>query len=184
MFIPAYREGGAPFGQWTFQYTAVTSGWQQSNGVVPNAADYGMLTMHDQVMNGKTVSIGQVVGKLGYKTNATAPNHAHLLGYPGNLDNGQLMHEVTAQSAQAVAPNNVEYGSDMNVGSGGGPWIQNFGNASAGQTGGTNSGRNLVIGLSSYGYNDTTTLAEGSPILDAGFVSMYNALCSLQAGNC
>ena len=135
-------------------------------------------------MNGVVVKIADLVGKLGYKTLSTIPNHAHLLGYPGNLDNGNRMHQVTAESAVAVDPNNAEYGSDMSTGAGGGPWIQNFGPASVGQTGGTNSARNLLIGVTSYGFNNTTSLGNGSPILDSGFTSVYNYVCGQVAGNC
>jgi len=184
MFIPAYHSGTAPFATWHFSNAVLTNAWYTSGGVVPNAGDYAIIAFADQPINGTTVSLGHVVGKLGFQTLSTIPNHAHLFGYPGNLDNGQIIHQVTAQSAQAVAPSNAEYGSDMNLGSGGGPWIQNFGIASQGQTGGTNTGRNLVIGLSSYGYNDSTTLAEGSPILDATFANVYNYMCTLATGNC
>jgi hypothetical protein len=94
------------------------------------------------------------------------------------------MHQVTAQSALAVAPNNAEYGSDMASGVGGGPWIQNFGVLSVGQTGGTNPGHNYVVGVTSYGYVGTTYLANGSSILDANFSQIYKYMCILQAGNC
>jgi len=184
MFIPAYHNGTAPFSQWTNATSIVTTVWYSGGGKVPNASDIAMLEMQDLTIGGAAKTIGSVVGKLGTQTLSTIPNHAHMLGYPDNLDNGQLMHQVTAQSALAVAPNNAEYGSDMNLGAGGGPWVQNFGVASVGQTGGTNPGRNLVIGVTSYGYNNTTTLANGSSILDATFTSMYNFVCGLQTGNC
>lgn len=184
MFAPAYRDGTTPYQMWAFNGGGVFSSWVNGGGTVPSQWDVAVITLADQSVNGTVTNIGSVVGVLGYKTLSTIPNHAHLLGYPGNLDGGQKMHQVTAQSAVAVAPNNAEYGSDMSIGAGGGPWIQNFGPASAGQTGGTNAGRNLLIGVTSYGFNDTTSLGNGSVILDANFTTLYNFACGLASGNC
>ena len=184
MFVPAYRNGTAPYQEWQFTLAGVTNQWYYGGGIVPNAYDYGMFLVADQTVNGKVVSIGSLVGTLGIKTLSTIPNHAHILGFPGNLDGGNEMHQVTAQSAIAVAPNNAEYGSDMSTGAGGGPWIQNFGPASTGETGGTNPGRNFLIGLTSYGYNDTVSLGNGSPILDSNFISFYDFFCAQGTGNC
>jgi hypothetical protein len=143
-----------------------------------------MLEIADQTVNGAATKIQNVVGSLGFLTQSTIPNHATILGYPGAFDSGQLMHQVLAESAQAVAPNNAEYGSDMGLGAGGGPWIQNFGSASVGQTGGTNPTRSRVVGVTSYGYNDTTSLGNGSAIFDSNFLSLYNFICAHQTGNC
>ncbi len=183
-FVPAYHNGNAPFSTWTVSAFVASAPWYSGGGTVPNASDLAILQVNDQTIGGTVQSIGSVVGKLGTQTLSTIPNHAHMLGFPGNLDSGQLMHQVTAQSALAVAPNNAEYGSNMSTGAGGGPWIQNFGVASAGETGGTNPGRNLVIGVTSYGYNNTTSLGNGSSILDSNFTTIYNSMCSNEAGNC
>ncbi len=184
LFVPAYHNGTAPFQSWAPLVIGVADEWYVSNNQVPNAHDYAILMMADEVINNSVQMIGNIVGVLGYKTYSTIPNHAHLIGYPDNLDGGQLMHQVTAQSAVAVSPNNAEYGSDMSLGSGGGPWIQNFGPVSAGQTGGIHAERNMIIGLSSYGYNDAFTLAEGSPILDSTFSSDMSQMCALEPQNC
>jgi hypothetical protein len=185
MFVPAFNNGAAPYLSWNASYISTTNGWFTGGGTVPNAADWGMLEMADQAVSGTTTQIGNAVGWLGFLTLSTIPNHATMLGYPVAFDSGQLMHQVLAQSAQAVAPNNAESGSDMNLGAGGGPWIQNFGTASTGQNGGKNATRNRVVGVTSYGYNDTTSLGNGSSILDnTNFIGLYNYVCGLQTGNC
>lgn len=184
VFVPAYRDGVLPFNQWTYTGGGLLTAWVNGGGIIPSAVDYAILSFGDQTVNGVVVKIADVVGKLGIQTLSTIPNHAHLLGYPGNLDNGNRMHQVTAESAVAVAPNNAEYGSDMSIGAGGGPWIQNFGPASVGQTGGTNPARNMLIGVTSYGFNNTTSLGNGSAILDSNFTSVYNFVCGQVAGNC
>ena len=107
-----------------------------------------------------------------------------MLGYPCNLDSCEQMHEVTAGDFQDVAPNDVEYGSDMGGGSSGGPWIQNFGTASSGQTGGFRTDRNAVVGITSYGYVSTDPKLQGSSIPDNRWVNLWNSVCGQRAGNC
>jgi hypothetical protein len=121
---------------------------------------------------------------LGWKTLSLSRNHVHMLGYPCNLDSCEQMHEVTAGDFQDVAPNNVEYGSDMRGGSSGGPWIQNFGTASSGQTGGLNTTRNAVVGITSYGFISTDPKVAGSSIPDDRWVNLWNSVCGQRAGNC
>lgn len=183
-FVPAYRDGAAPLGTWNWSFVMVTDAWATGRGTVPNAADYGMLEMSDQVIGDTERRIGTVTGYLGYQTESLNPNHAHILGYPCNLDNCQKMHQVTAQSARNTSPNNVEYGSDMRGGSSGGPWIQNFGALANGQNGGLNPGLNRIIGITSYGYVDAKPKIQGSAIPDARFTTILNTLCARKAGNC
>ena len=183
-FVPAFRDGAAPYQTWNWSYVIVTGTWATGGGGVPNAADYAMFEMRDNNIAGFQRKIGSITGYLGYQTLSLMPNHAHLLGYPCNLDSCQKMHQVTAQSAKSVSPNNVEYGSDMAGGSSGGPWVQNFGTYALGQTGGQNSGLNRVIGITSYLYTNGTALAEGSSIPDSRFISILNTVCAHRAGNC
>ncbi|MCO5759909.1 MAG: trypsin-like serine protease [Chromatiaceae bacterium] len=183
-FIPAYRDGAAPFGQWSAAWVTTTTPWINGGGAVPNAADYALIELNDQPVGGATRRIGDVVGYLGYATHALLPNHAHLLGYPAAFDGGGKMHQVTSASFQSGGNNTVLYGSDMTGGSSGGPWLQNFGPASAGQSGGLKPGRNQVIGVTSYGYTDAAVKTQGSSILNDTFVALMTGACGHRAGNC
>lgn len=183
-FVPAYRDGAAPFQGWYPNYVMTTSAWSVGGGSVPNEADYSMFQMSDNYMNGAYTKIGNVTGYLGYQTQALAANHATLLGYPCNLDSCSKMHQVNAGNGDTVFPNNVEYGSDMTGGSSGGPWIQNFGAPAVGQTGGNNPGVNRIIGITSYGYLSSDPKVQGSSIPDSRFISLLNSICSRQTGNC
>jgi V8-like Glu-specific endopeptidase len=180
LFVPAYRNNIRPAGTWDWNYVIVTGTWFSGGASFPNAADYAMIEPDD--LNGNI--IGNVTGFLGFQTLKLRPNHAHLLGYPANHDSGQRMHQVTSQSLRAASPNAVEYGSDMRGGSSGGPWVQNFGVVSSGQTGGSNTGSNRVIGITSYGFVSTTPLIQGSSIPDSRFSSILNTICAHRAGNC
>ena len=182
-FVPAYRDGVAPFSNWKASAAFVTGPWYNGKGNVPNSADYALLEMDDQLVGGVSRRIGEVVGFLGYQTNSLNPNHAHLIGYPSAFDNGERMHQVTAQSYRGDRRyNTVLYGSDMNEGSSGGPWIMNFGPAAAGQTGADDPARNRIIGVTSYGFQ--TTELQGSSTLDGNFTSLLNKGCARRDGTC
>lgn len=183
-FIPAYRDGAAPYRTWDWSFVSVTRTWTDGGGVVPNAADYAMIESRDNIFDGTFRTLGSVVGWLGWQTQSLIPNHSHLLGYPCNLDNCEKMHQVTAQSAHAVSPNNADYGSDMRGGSSGGPWVQNFGEFAIGQPGGTNAGQNRIVGVTSYIYTDASIMKEGSSIFDARFIDLLNNICAHRSGNC
>jgi V8-like Glu-specific endopeptidase len=184
-FAPAFRDGVAPFGTWIHSFVIVTGTWATGGGIVPNAADYAVIEVQDQLVGGVLKRIGDVTGAFGVQTLSLRPNHAHLLGYPGNLDNGMKMHQVTAQSFSLFPNNTALYGSDMGPGSSGGPWVQNFGALATGQTGGLNPGRNRIIGVTSFDFPaDPNLKTQGSSILDSRFTSILNTICGRQVGNC
>lgn len=184
LFIPAFRDGAAPLQKWTWSYVQTTPAWIAGGGTVANAADFAVLEMQDLTLSGVVRTIGSVTGKLGYATNKLANNHIHMLGYPCNLDSCSKMHQVAAQNGPAVAPNNVTYGTDAGGGSSGGPWVQNFGVAATGQTGGLNPGRNQVIAVTSWGYTDPALKVQGASNFDTAFTTLYNQVCSHKVGNC
>jgi hypothetical protein len=119
-----------------------------------------------------------------WQTLSLARNHTTKLGYPVNLDNGLLMHQEQSANFRVTAPNNVEYGSHSRGGSSGGPWVQNFGVAAAGQIGGLNPGLNRVVGVTSYGYVSLDPKVQGASILDSRWVALWNAVCAHRIGNC
>ena len=174
-FVPAYRNGSAPFGTWDWAYVAVPSGWITGRGVLPNAADYGMIEVQDEVVNGSLRKLGDVVGYLGYQTQRLRPNHAHLLAYTSSFDGGERMHQVTAQAFRAASQSNAEYGSDMRNGSGGGPMIQDFGD---------NATLNRVVGVLSYFNTSTAVKLQGASTPDTRFTSLLNQVCAHRTGNC
>ena len=182
LFVPAYRNGAAPFGTWTRFRCAVTTTWFNGGGGVPNAADYGMCDMNDR--NG--VRIGSALGFLGWQTGALALNHVHIFGYPGNLDNGVYMNQTSAGGGRFNGNNTYIYGSNQRQGVSGGPYIQNFGLAPTCSVGcsATLNGRLQVVGIASYLNTSTSPHYSGSSLPDSRWVSVYNLVCSFRAGNC
>jgi hypothetical protein len=159
--------------------------WFNSGGDVPNAADYAMILVPDQVYKGSLRRIGDVVGWYGWQTFSLAPNHVTQLGYPTNFDNGEIMHQVTSGAFQQAARNNVEYGSDMRQGSSGGPWIQNFSELADGQAGvGLTAGIPRVVGVTSYAYDAAEPLSLGASIPDGRWSKLFNRYCRLSPSNC
>jgi V8-like Glu-specific endopeptidase len=184
LFVPAYHNGQAPYQAWNYRWVITTGSWASSNGNVPNRADLAIIEVEDRRINSQTKKIGQVVGWMGYRTNALNPNHTKKIGYPGNHDNGQIMHQVDSQHAGNGGQNTVLYGSDMRGGSSGGGWVENFGVAAAGQTGGLKPWRNRVVGVTSYGYTNAGPKVQGSSVLGQEFLNILNTACAHRAGNC
>lgn len=175
LFVPAYRDGVAPYSTWEWSAVTVPTTWSTGNGRLPNAADYGFLEVEDQVYDGAVRKVGDVVGFPGYVIKKLRPNHATLLGYPTNFDQGELMHQVSAKDLRAAAQNTAEFGSDMRSGSAGGPIFQDFGD---------NPNTLKLIGVISYGSNAATVKTQGASIPDTRFTSVLNSACADRAGNC
>jgi V8-like Glu-specific endopeptidase len=183
-FIPAYKNGNAPFGTWSWSVVTTTLDWFNGGGGVPNAADYAMILVPDQLYKNKIRRIGDVIGWYGWQTLSLSANHVTMLGYPGNFDNGNIQHQVTSGAFRNTAPNNVEYGSDSRGGSSGGPWVQNFSELANGQNGiGLNNGVNRVVAVTSYGYISTDPKVQGASIPDVRWSNIFNGYCGTPS-NC
>jgi V8-like Glu-specific endopeptidase len=178
-FIPAFNRGDAPFGTWTATAAFVTPGWAASGGV-PHPQDYAFLEIADQ----DGTSIGDVTGRLAFLPDRLADNHLHLLGYPGNLDGGQEMHQITTGDFFAFNDGTVVYGSDMTGGSSGGPWVQNFNRKASGQGGGQNRARAAVVAVTSYGFTNAAIRAQGGSEFQREFRVLRQDACFNQPGNC
>ena len=181
-FVPAYRDGVAPLFIWRVNHVVVTTTWYQSRGILPNGADYAMIEVDDQPSD-TLHRLGSDTGFLGYQINSLRFNHATILGYPQNIDQGEQMHQVTAGNAGSVSNHVVAYGSDMKDGADGGPFVQNFGKRSIGQKDGLRPGLNQVIGVASF-FASTNNNLEMSSIIDSRFDHLFNKICAHRVGNC
>ena len=95
VFIPAYDGGlsnpaGAetspqdPFGAWDWQFVIVSATWSNTNGVLPNNGDFGLIVLQDQSFSGGApVKVKTKVGaSFTAVTNNLADTHVTILGYP------------------------------------------------------------------------------------------------------
>ena len=72
----------------------------------------------------------------------------------------------------------------MSGGSSGGPWVQNFGVKSSGQSGGLNANANRVVGVTSYGFVSRQPKAQGSSSPSAVFRDLFERACDKRANAC
>lgn len=184
IFVPAYHRGNAPYQEWSYTWVATTASWASSNGQVPNAGDLAVIEVADREFDGERKRIGDIVGWAGYRTGALSPNHTKKIGYPGNHDRGEVMHQVDSAWHRDAEENTVLYGSDMRGGSSGGGWFENFGVKAEGQTGAQNDSPNRIVGVTSYGFIDDAPKVQGSSRLGQEFVDLVNLGCNNQMGNC
>ncbi len=86
------------------------------------------------------------------------------LGYPGSHDSGNAMQINTAYGAYVLSGNleNTWLGSAMTGGSSGGPWLVNLGISAAGANYGNAPNRNSVVGVTSWGYTDSSIKLQGA----------------------
>lgn len=128
VFVPAYKDGSAPFGQWPASYLLTRTNWYQ-NGI-PNGLsdDMGGAVLFP---NSSGRKISEVVGWLGFAWNWSRFQHWLSLGYPARTPfNGARMHINAASYAYdgtvpGVKP--VGIGNEMTQGCSGGPWVWQFG---------------------------------------------------------
>ncbi|MCH7857599.1 MAG: hypothetical protein IIB37_12675 [Gemmatimonadetes bacterium] len=128
VFVPAYKDGAAPYGQWQAKQLIVRTAWYKNGNPKGLCQDMGGAILHRK--NGKKIS--QRVGWLGFAYGGNQFRHWDQFGYPAAAPfNGKRL--ITSQSSFAYfgsvgcSPNPVGVGSDLTGGSSGGPWILKFG---------------------------------------------------------
>lgn len=177
LFVPGYDNGATPFGAFGWTVAATTQSWAAGQGAVPNAADFGMIVAADKVVGGQPRRIGELVGWLGWKTQALLGNSVSAMGYPCNLDACRILQRTSAQVNRRAEPNSAEIGSDHRGGASGGPWVQDWGGAAVGQPGRELAG-NVLVGVTSYGPVDLGWRFLGSSILNAEWVAVWSRVCA------
>lgn len=130
IFVPAYKDGNAPLGQWSARRKATITAWY-SNG----NRNYDLAAVVVEQRDNQNIT--SVTGSLGWMFNGQRNQDWRELGYPGSgsLFNGQRMWQCSAPYAGAdgVGSNSGPRTSaitncDMTGGSSGGPWVVSFEN--------------------------------------------------------
>jgi V8-like Glu-specific endopeptidase len=192
-FYPGYRNGTAPYGNWTVSQAWVLTSYY--NGT-DNCAQYGVICPDDvavlllNTQNGAYV--GTKTGWYGYGWDGygftNGITHITQIGYPVCLDNGNLMERNDSQgSVSGGNSSNTVIGSLMCGGSSGGPWLNNFGirPTLTGTGNGTAFDPDVVVGVTSWGYTNSAVKQQGaSPFTSNNIVSLVNTACNLQPAAC
>jgi hypothetical protein len=197
-FVPGYRNGEAPFGVWKVAKVYVLAGYPDgmspcdSDGVVCRD-DIAVLALVAQGSGNQRHLAGDRSGWFGYAYGpepytASGLTQITQLGYPGCLDNGGLMQRNDAQGSLSPSNrNNTVLGSLMCGGSSGGPWVANFGLEPklTETTAGAFHKPNIVVGVTSWGYEDTKIKQQGaSPFLASNVDTLVKAACKNHAEAC
>jgi len=162
IFVPAYKDGNAPYGQWPVKSKIVRTAWYRNGSL---CEDMGGAILHEK--DGQ--KLHNVVGWLGFAWNWSRVQHWHAMGYPaeGSDFDGQSMMETESSFAyngsRSCSPQTVAIGSNQTGGCSGGPWIWRFG------------GGNYVFGHNSYRYTSRPEEMK-SPYFGDAAKSLYNAL--------
>jgi len=130
VFIPGYRDGAEPFGEWPATSFATTPQWQSTTSTGdPNdadeAGDMAMLTLANRPGDGATIQ--SVVGAVGIAFNQSRSQTYMEYGYPAECPyDGSRLYELTAPLAAndfSFSPATMGITSDFTGGSSGGPWL-------------------------------------------------------------
>jgi V8-like Glu-specific endopeptidase len=193
-FVPSYNNGNAPYGVWAAASATVMTAYY--NGTDPCTVsgvvcqdDVAVLTLAPQSGGYAGTHTGWYgYGWNGYGFNGSSQALIDQLGYPVALDGGNLMERNDSQGYKASSfSNNTIIGSLMTGGSSGGPWHVNLGVAPnlSGTGFGSAAGRNTVVGVTSWGYTDTTVKQQGASSFTSGnIVPLVNAVCTATPGAC
>jgi len=122
VFVPAYRAGSQPYGQFTVFSKASLEGWTKGGN---HAYDIGMVAVSDK--SGHKISWW--TGYLGLMWNSSSIQHFHAFAYPSNIGNAKYLITCAASTSSRDSisgPDPVGMGCDMGPGSSGGPWLVKY----------------------------------------------------------
>lgn len=139
VFVPAYRAGAQPYGQFTSVSMAAPGYWTHDGN---RAYDMGMVAVRDR--SGHPISWW--TGWLGFKYNQSSTQHFHAFGYPSNIGSSRYSIACVASTSTTdpiSGPDPIAIGCDMGSGISGGPWILTYKPYQAGAM-------NYVNGVFSY----------------------------------
>ena len=128
VFIPGYKDGAAPLGQWSVRQMACRTVWYQHGNPGGLVEDMGGAILNP--LNGRSIS--QVVGWFGFAWNFPRNQVWTSLGYPAEAPfTGKRMFQDTAAYANdgsvPGSPAPIGIGCSMTGGCSGGPWVLGFG---------------------------------------------------------
>lgn len=197
-FKPGYSKGTSPYGTWTAQkiyamtsYVNGTETCAVSGVVCPNdVAVIVVKTQSGAYPGTNTGWFGYGYGGYSYYSGTAQITQ---LGYPVALDSGGLMERTDSYGyVDAGSSNNTVIGSRQTGGSSGGPWLVNFGISPVATPGypeggvGTAATANVVVGVTSWGYNDGGAMKEqgASPFLSTNIAKLVSAACTAYPAAC
>ncbi|MEV7556410.1 peptidase [Streptomyces sp. NPDC089795] len=138
VFVPAYNNGSAPYGQWSATKTFATDQWAASEDM---NMDVGLAVVAP--LNGQTLS--QAVGAQGIAFNGGYNKKMYSFGFPAAApyDGTKLVYCSGNTGKDFLLTKDHSLGCNMTGGSSGGPWFQDFNEA---------TGLGTQVSVNSFGY--------------------------------
>ncbi|MFJ9940986.1 trypsin-like serine peptidase [Streptomyces erythrochromogenes] len=138
VFVPAYNNGSAPYGQWSATKTFATDQWAASEDM---NMDVGLAVVAP--LNGQTLS--QAVGAQGVLFNGGYNKKMYSFGFPAAApyDGTKLVYCSGNSGKDFLLTKDHSLGCNMTGGSSGGPWFQDFNEA---------TGLGTQVSVNSFGY--------------------------------
>ncbi|MGW4505291.1 trypsin-like serine peptidase [Streptomyces sp. NPDC004436] len=138
VFVPAYNNGSAPYGQWSATKTFATEQWAASEDM---NHDVGLAVVAP--LNGQTLS--QAVGAQGVLFNGGYNKKMYSFGFPAAApyDGSKLVYCSGNSGKDFLLTKDHGLGCNMTGGSSGGPWFQDFNEA---------TGLGMQVSVNSFGY--------------------------------
>ncbi|MFF8269868.1 trypsin-like serine peptidase [Streptomyces sp. NPDC016562] len=138
VFVPAYNNGSAPYGQWPATKTFATDQWAASEDM---NMDVGLAVVAP--LNGQTLS--QAVGAQGILFNGGYNKKMYSFGFPAAspYDGTKLVYCSGNSGKDFLLTKDHSLACNMTGGSSGGPWFQDFNEA---------TGLGTQVSVNSFGY--------------------------------
>ncbi|RST08465.1 peptidase [Streptomyces sp. WAC07149] len=139
IFVPAYDNGNAPYGQWSAVKTFATDQWAASEDM---NTDVGLAVVAP--LNGQKLS--QVVGAQGILFNGGYNKRMYSFGFPAAApyDGTKLVYCSANTGKDFLLTKDHSMACNMTGGSSGGPWFQDFNES---------TGLGTQVSVNSFGYN-------------------------------
>jgi len=159
VFVPAYKDGNAPFGQWAAKATMTTPQWDASEDI---NFDVGAAVVNP--LDGQ--SLTDVVGGQGVAFNSPRGQDMYAFGWPAaDPYDGTHMIYCSGTTFDALISDGIGMTCDMTGGASGGPWFQEFDEG---------TGAGLQNSVNSYKINFIPTWMFG-PYFGTDAQNLYNA---------
>jgi V8-like Glu-specific endopeptidase len=138
VFVPAYNNGQAPYGQWSATKTFSTDQWVASEDI-----NYDVGAAVVAPLGGK--KLAETVGAQGLSFNGGYNKAMYAFGFPAAspYDGTKLIHCSGNSSKDFLFSKDHSLGCNMTGGSSGGPWFTSFSEA---------TGTGLQASVNSFGY--------------------------------
>ncbi|MFJ7590713.1 trypsin-like serine peptidase [Streptomyces sp. NPDC097617] len=138
VFVPAYNNGSAPYGQWSATKTFATDQWAASEDM---NMDVGLAVVAP--LNGRTLT--QTVGAQGILFNGGYNKRMYSFGFPAAApyDGTKLVYCSGNSGKDFLLTKDHSLACNMTGGSSGGPWFQDFNET---------TGLGTQVSVNSFGY--------------------------------